>query len=256
MKQARIAGSMVALAIITAGNGQAQDFSWSGNIAAGNIIEIKGVNGNIRAVAASGSEVRVTATKDGRDRDELTFEVVEHRDGVTICAVYPDRGRRPNECAPGDEGRMNTEDTRAEADFEVEVPAGVRFIGKTVNGDVSARGLAADAWASTVNGDVSVATQGWAEGSTVNGDVRVTAGRADWQGSADFSTVNGSIEITLPAEFNAEVEASTVNGDFYSDFPLTIKGRFGPRKLRGTIGEGGRRLDLSTVNGSIRLNKS
>lgn len=256
MKRSSTLSILTALAFLAGGTLTAQDFSWSGHIAAGKTIEIKGINGNIRAVHTDGAEVEVTAEKDGRDRDDLTFEIVEHGDGVTICAMYPGRNNRPNECAAGDEGRMNTEDTRAEADFEVRVPASVLFVGKTVNGNVRATGLTADAHGSTVNGSVSVATQGWAEGSTVNGDVEVTAGRADWQGSADFSTVNGSIKITLPADFNAEVEASTVNGDFYSDFPLTVRGKFGPRKITGTIGSGGRKLELSTVNGSIRINKS
>jgi len=37
------------------------------------------------------------------------------------------------------------------------------------------------------------------------------------------------------------------------DFPLTITGQVGPRRLRGTIGNGGPELNLSTVNGSIKL---
>ncbi|MEE8477024.1 MAG: DUF4097 family beta strand repeat-containing protein [Gemmatimonadales bacterium] len=256
MKRSSTLAILMALTLLAGGTVSAQDFSWSGRIAAGKSIEIKGINGNIRAVHTDGAEVQVTAEKDGRDRDELTFEVVEHSGGVTICAMYPGRSNKPNECAPGDDGRMNTEDTRAEADFEVRVPSGVLFVGKNVNGNVTARGLVADAEASTVNGNVSVTTQGWAEASTVNGSIKVTAGRADWQGSAHFSTVNGSIELTLPEGFNAVVEASTVNGDFYSDFPLTVQGKFGPRRITGTIGDGGRKLELETVNGSIRINKS
>jgi len=200
MKRSSTLSILTALAFLAGGTLVAQDFSWSGRIAAGKSIEIKGINGNIRAVHTDGAEVEVTAEKDGRDRDELTFEVVEHSGGVTICAMYPGRSNKPNECAPGDDGRMNTEDTRAEADFEVRVPSGVLFVGKNVNGNVTARGLTDDAEASTVNGNVSVTTQGWAEASTVNGSIKVTAGRADWQGSAHFSTVNGSIELTLPSK--------------------------------------------------------
>jgi hypothetical protein len=256
MKMLTTLGTLAALTTLALTPGAAQDFSWSGSLASGKTIEIKGINGNVTAQQASGGEVRVTAEKDGRDQDELRFEVVEHSGGVTICAMYPGKDGRPNECAPGNEGRMNTEDTRAEADFEVYVPAGVRFVGRTVNGNVRAEGLTADAKAWTVNGDVGVSTEGWAEAGTVNGSVRVTVGRADWQGGAEFSTVNGSIDLTLPSAFDAEIEASTVNGDFESDFPLTVKGKFGPRKITGTIGDGGRRLELSTVNGSIRLRKS
>ena len=42
---------------------QQADFEWDGSIAAGNAIEIKNVNGSVRAVAGSGNEVEVIATK-------------------------------------------------------------------------------------------------------------------------------------------------------------------------------------------------
>jgi DUF4097 and DUF4098 domain-containing protein YvlB len=67
--------------------------------------------------------------------------------------------------------------------------------------------------------------------------------------------VNGGITIYLPSDFSAEVEAQTVNGDIETDFPLTVSGRFGMRRIRGTIGAGGRRIELETVNGSIRLRR-
>ena len=57
-------------------------------------------------------------------------------------------------------------------------------------------------------------------------------------------------------KLDTEVRASTVNGEIESDYPLTISGKFGPRRLRGTIGAGGRILNLSTVNGEIRLRKA
>lgn len=68
--------------------------------------------------------------------------------------------------------------------------------------------------------------------------------------------MNGRITLMLPSSLNTEVRASTVNGEMESDFPMTVSGRFGPRRWRGTIGTGGRTLNLSTVNGEIRLKKS
>ena len=237
---------------------RAPDFTWRGRIAAGKAIEIKGINGGIRAAAASGNEVEVTATKRSRrsDPEGVEIRVVEHEDGVTICAVYPTpRGKRPNECAPGARGRSETSDNDVEVEFEVRVPAGVRFLGRTVNGSVRAEGLRADAEAHTVNGSVSVTTTGMAEASTVNGEIDVTMGRADWADLREFETVNGDITLTLPASLSTEVQAQTVNGDVESDFPLMVSGRMKPQRLRGTIGQGGRTLGLKTVNGSIRLVK-
>lgn len=247
------------LCAATAASAAGQDFNWRGRLAAGKRLEIKGVNGDVRAMLASGGEAVVTATKRARrsDPEDVKIEVIEHADGVTICAVYPTppRARRENICEAGDAWHTNTQDNDVSVHFEIQVPAGVEFNGRTVNGEMSAEGLTADVKASTVNGSVRVTTTGLAEASTVNGSVYAKMGRADWADELDFSTVNGGITLIFPDKLDTEVRASTVNGDIVSDYPLTITGRFGPRRMRGTIGSGGRSLHLSTVNGEIRLRK-
>jgi hypothetical protein len=248
------------LSAATIAGAAAQDFNWKGRIASGKRLEVKGVNGDVRAVAASGGEAIVTAAKHAHrsDPDEVEIRVVEHEDGVTICAVYPTprRARRENSCEPGDRWHSSTEDNDVVVDFEVQIPTGVAFTGTTVNGEMSVEGLKADVKAGTVNGSVRVTTTGLAEASTVNGSVYVEMGRANWTDELEFSTVNGRITLIMPSKLDTEVRASTVNGEIESDYPLTISGRFGPRRLRGTIGAGGRTLNLSTVNGEIRLKKS
>jgi hypothetical protein len=224
----------------------------------GQALEIKGVNGDIDAVAASGGQVEVLARKHGRRSDpaEVEIKVIEHAEGVTICAVYPSPSDdRPNECAPGDAGRMNTKNNDVNVDFTVRVPAGVRFVGRTVNGGIDADGLGGDVVARTVNGGINVSTSGNAQAETVNGSIKAAMGRADWTGGIEFETVNGSITLELPADTSAEVRASTVNGDIETDFPLTVRGKFSRRSLTGTIGSGGREMRLQTVNGGIKLRR-
>ncbi len=234
----------------------AQDFRWSGALASGKRIEIRGINGTIHAVAASGREALVTATKRGRRSDpaDVEIKVLEHAGGVTICAVYPSqRASRRNECLPGGEGRNDSRDSDVEVEFEVRVPAGVNFEAATVNGDVRAADLPGDADLSTVNGDVDVTAAGTARGTTVNGSISARLGRGDWTGNLKFTTVNGGITVSLPRGTGTDLEASTVNGSIESDFPITVQGRMNPRTMRGRIGAGGRMLDLTTVNGSIRI---
>src|SRR2546426_3105294 len=235
------------------------EFRWKGKVAPGKSIEIKGVNGDVRAVASSGGgDVEVTAVKHARrsDPDDVKIEVVQHEDGVTICAVYPSDGRRENTCEAGDGGHMNLRDNDVTVDFTVRVPTGVRFLGKTVNGEVEAAVLSSDLEAKTVNGSIRISTAGYAEAQTVNGEIVASLGRATWSEAIEFRTVNGGITLDLPTGLSTEVRATTVNGDIQTDFPIMVTGRLGPRSLRGTIGSGGRRLALETVNGSIKLRKA
>lgn len=253
------AAGIAAVAAVDAAPAAAQDtWSWNSALASGRTIEIKGINGAISAVAASGGDARVVARKTARrsNTDDVRIEVIEHAGGVTICAVYPSRsGREPNECRPGDGGRMNVQNNDVRVEFEVQVPRGVHFVGRTVNGNIEANGIAADAIGRTVNGSITMDAAGMAQASTVNGRINVTMGRTAGTEPLEFQTVNGGITVTFLGDVNADVSASTVNGSIDTDFPLQVVGRFGPKRVNGTIGTGGRRLELSTVNGSIELRR-
>ena len=258
-RRALVVAAAAALMVQTAaGVAGAQDFSWSGAIAQGRAIEIKGINGDIRAEPSGSNQVEVVAVKSARrdDPESVRVQVVPHGGGVTICAVYPSRsGAQPNECAPGEGGRNNVQNNDVVVRFTVRVPAGVTFIGKTVNGDVEALRLNGDVEVKTVNGSATFSTTGGGRASTVNGSIRGEMGRADWSDTLAMSTVNGSITLTLPPTLSTEVRASTVNGDLTADFPMTLQGRISRRRIEGTIGGGGRLLSLETVNGSITLKR-
>lgn len=261
MQVFRVAGWWCLAAMLVSGSTLAQrtqDWEWRGRVASGETIEVKGIIGDVQASAATGNEVEVLARiREHRrgDAEDIEFDVIEHDGGVTICAVYPTPrdARRPNECEPGSSGRMSTRDNDVEVTFVVRVPQGIGFAGRTVNGEVEVRSLTGDVEAHTVNGDVDVSTTGFAAATTVNGSIRAAMGRSDWSGPLEFETVNGSITLELPDGVGADVTARTVNGAIETDFPLTVQGRFSSRRLQGIIGEGGRRLWLETVNGSIRL---
>jgi DUF4097 and DUF4098 domain-containing protein YvlB len=258
MTRTRLALALAAILIATPAMGQ-NAWNWNKVVPAGRTLEIKGVNGEITATGASGSEVQVTARKTSKKSDlaSVQLRVVEHAEGVTICAVYPSPAGKPaNECGVGKDGRMNTSNNDVQVDFEVRVPRGVKLVARTVNGAVRATGLTADAETYTVNGGVRVETTGLARAATVNGSIDAKMGRSNWSGELTFSTVNGNVEVTMPGSVDAEVEASMVNGSFESDWPLTVKGKWGPKRVNGTIGRGGRQLELSTVNGNIELRQA
>jgi len=257
MKRATILLAFAVAAAPALAQAGQEEFHWTGKVAAGQAIEIKGVNGGITATGSAGGDVEVTAVKKGRKSDpgDVKVEVVEHAGGVTICAVYPSDGA-PNECAPGKGGRMRVRENDVNVEFRVKVPAGVRFLGRTVNGGIEASGLKADAEAETVNGGVELDSTGTARAQTVNGGITARLGRADWEGTLKLETVNGGIEVRMPSDLSTDVRASTVNGDISTDFPLTVTGKIARRKLEGTVGSGGRMLEMKTVNGGIELKKA
>jgi DUF4097 and DUF4098 domain-containing protein YvlB len=143
-----------------------------------------------------------------------------------------------------------------EVEFEVHVPAGVNFVGRSVSGDVEAVGLEGDVKAFSVSGDIDITTSGIAQGSTVSGDISVTMGRGSWDGALEFHTVSGDVDIALPQDLRADVSFESLSGELQSDFAITMEGRrsqFIGQNIRGTIGGGGGSLSLKSVSGDVNV---
>ncbi len=245
---------LFALASVSVAQTQSGDeWRWSGKLAPDQVLQIKNVNGSIEADGVNGDTIEVVAYKSGEDKDQVRVEMVNGGDGITICAVYPGHN---NSCSAGDGYHQEVHDVHAKVEFTVKIPRNLRFDARTVNGKVRADGLGRFARASSVNGSVDVSTDAWAQATTVNGGLKVRMGRADWDGTLKLTTVNGSIDLEVPANLSTDVRFSAVNGSLESDLPLTISsqsGRWGPKKLEGRIGSGGRELQVSSVNGSVHI---
>ncbi len=233
--------------------------SWTIAVHAGERFELFGVNGDIHATPTDGNVVEIAVRVSGTESDVSSIEIIQldHAEGVTVCVVYPARPDRVNECRVGGGNQsVSNISLDAQVDFEIRIPRDVSLVARTVNGRVDAIDLHSDVKVSTVNGAIEVSTAGFASAATVNGGIEAHLGRADWDGRLGFSTVSGSIEISLPTEANTEVLVTTLTGSIHSDFPLEIESIgdvWSGRRAHGTLGQGGRNLRVSTLNGSVSL---
>lgn len=227
--------------------------------------------------------------------EDIGFVVRRENGGISICAVRDDedecdadgsyRGRnRSSDWYRNHQGTVN---------FTVQIPAGVRVkagsgsgdvriagagaevIAATGNGRVDVNGSTGQVRASTGNGDVAVqdargpvdvstgsgtirvlTSSGPVSASSGNGDIDVSIGKLDRSPDMRFSTGNGRVTLRLPDGFGAEVDANTGNGTVTSDFPVKMRsGRLDPTRLRGTIGDGGGRLSISSGNGDVKIRR-
>jgi Putative adhesin len=246
------------------------DFRWQGQIAHGRAIEIKGLHGNIRAEAATGDEVEVVATKTsaGSNPNKVQIKVLEHADGVTICAVYPSvYPKQPYECRPGDEvqegdspprsfGLIRFKNNDVQVNFTVRVPPHVRFIGRTIKGNIDVAALRSNVEAYAVNGSIHVATSGYAQARTLNGSIEASLGDANWTKPLQFKTMNGNITVELPSTASTQVRAETFHGDISLGAPTKVENQGGLKTASSTLGDGQRELILSTMRGTINLRRT
>jgi hypothetical protein len=246
----------------------AQDgFEWSGRMTRGQILEVKGIVGNITTTLASGDRAEVVAVKRGERDDfrQVAVEMAEDGDRIVICAVYGEWKHGQGRCHPDYRDRDDREDRRhrdvdmdVSVDYEVRLPAGVEFDGALVSGDVRTEGLQSDVSAHTVDGDIQVSTTGRAWANTVSGNMEIRMGDFG-QGDLDFNTVSGDITLWLPADFSADVSFSSLSGDLHTDFDMEIqskKDRWVGSRIKGTIGGGGQEISLHTISGDVEIRRS
>lgn len=286
--------SLSSVASLSAQNVVGRDdrvFTLSERISAGGDVRIYSRSGPIAITEGTGGGVEYRAEKVRGDESDIGFVVLRSSNGVTICAVFDDE----DECTEtGVNGgrRRRSWNNRARAEITVRVPRGIRLRTSSGNGEVSVNVAATEArvmsgngkvrvtmvegrvdassgngtvtvdnvggpvTASSGNGDVEVGTvSGPVSASSGNGDILVRMSRLPASGDMEFSSGNGRIELMLPADLNADLEATTGNGRITTDFPIKVQGRLTPTRLRGTIGEGGRRIRMSSGNGSLELRK-
>ncbi|HUF27828.1 MAG TPA: DUF4097 family beta strand repeat-containing protein [Gemmatimonadaceae bacterium] len=286
-----VAGSAL-LAPADAHARQAQrDFDWSGEITQGATVGVFTFAGTVTVREIDGREARIRGTSRNAGADEIQYVTSREGGGVRICALHEDaectdggiRGTRGR-------GVRGVRGRRASADFTVEVPRGVMVRVASGSGDVTVDGVSGDVNASSGSGSVRVsggagrvhassgsgtvtvdAARGPVQASSGSGSVHVTtasgpvvastgSGNIDVSmaalpGAEDmrFSTGSGSITLRLPADFSANIEASTGSGGIESDFPLQVVGRMSRHNVRAAIGGGGRSLRMSTGSGNIRI---
>jgi hypothetical protein len=258
-----LATLLLAPGVLSAQDRQTQRdaFTLSERVPDGQWIRIRNLNGEVRVRGATGDRVEVTASKSWRrgDPKDVRIETRKSPDGsILVCALWTANAT----CSEGgydshDDGdRGGHRNNDVSVSFEVRVPKGVKVGAWSVNGGVSVDGVSSEVLASTVNGSVDALSLGGpVQASTVNGSVHATMGRLDGHQDLRFSSVNGSVVAEFTGDIDADVDLSTVNGRFQSDYPVTITGRIDPRRLRAKLGKGGRTIQLRTVNGNVELRK-
>jgi predicted Ser/Thr protein kinase len=145
----------------------------------------------------------------------------------------------------------------ANVDYTVEVPQTARLKKiSSVNGQIVIENVSGGIEAAAVNGEVQTRdSAGDLKLSTVNGRIEAELASLGGSQTVSLTTVNGHIEATLPANADAAVFASTLNGGLSSDFPGLVVTKQFPigSKLKGTLGHGSAHVEASSVNGGIHF---
>ena len=205
-----------------------------------------GGNGGIAVRGVSGSTARVRFRIVARARSDADARrLAQEIDISTTDGRIRARGPRTRD-------RENWS-----VDVEVETPRDLPLTLLTQNGGITIEDVTGRTRFETSNGGVTlIDVAGDVRGSTVNGGMVVRLDGRRWEGEGlDVATTNGGVRMVLPDDYNAELSAQTTNGGLNIDFPVTVQGRLSGinRRIVTTLGSGGPRLNVRTVNGGVSI---
>jgi lia operon protein LiaG len=95
--------------------------------------------------------------------------------------------------------------------------------------------------------------------SSISGDITISYSNINTTKSTSISSVSGDIDITMPLKAAVNLELSTINGGFYSDFDFSDSSkdlkRVGGNELKLAMNGGGIKYSITAVSGNIYLRK-
>ena len=209
-------------------------------------VSLENANGNVHIQTWDRDEVKVDAVKRGKNQEQLDavkIEIDAKTDHIRIKTKYPDSKKQKSDSTS--------------VDYTLTVPRQSNLAKiNAVNGGIEIENVTGNVEANSVNGPVTASgLKGEVTLSSVNGPIK--AGFAAINRAISLKSVNGGVIVTVPAEADADISASSVNGGVSTDFSLETKKHFPVgRNLEGKLGKGGPAIKLSSVNGAIRIDRS
>ena len=140
----------------------------------------------------------------------------------------------------------------------------------SVSGSVTVLNAKGDVLAHSVSGDVQVNNPGGrVDTNSSSGSIEVRGATADVKGHStsgsltaqgnpsgnsywELRTVSGSVHIAVPPSATFHFSAGAVSGQIRAQIPIVIEEQ-GKHSLRAHMGDGGGRVEVHTVSGSIEL---
>lgn len=249
------AGAAVAATASLAAAQGTGDFHYEKQLAAGSLVRLNNVDGDISVVPSTSGKVEITGRRTRTGDRPAHVEVHETSNGLIACVMWDDVDGSCDEDGYHIHDDNGSWRRRGSMDLEVRVPANLRVSAGSVSGDVRVDGAHGDLRASSVSGNVSLhhLTAGALRATSVSGDVDAQIDAFDGDGDITAKSVSGDVTLEMPKALDADVSVSTVSGQVDSDYPMTLNGRMSRRRIEARIGKGGRDLDISTVSGDVAL---
>jgi DUF4097 and DUF4098 domain-containing protein YvlB len=268
----------------------AQQFDTTVTVRPGARLELNNFEGSVTVTTWAKAAVRIQAEPDEEDEDERGVDVylsgntlsirsggrsgaqeIDYRLTVPADMALSINGQSGDVSIDGPKGEITVETVEG----EIKVNGGGGLISlRSVDGSVTLSGAKGRIDVNSVDGEISLANvSGEIHAESVDGaitmegvessgvDAQSVDGEISFRGTIKdggryrMVSHDGDVTLTVPA-LNATVSVSTYSGNFDSDFPATLTGGVGGKRMNFTVGTGSARLEIESFDGNVSLRKS
>ena len=220
-------------------------FDQSYQLAPGALVRVSGINGAVTIETSNTSTAEVHIVRSARTKEDLERNRVIVEQTASGLYIHGENNKdRWGERHGGDVRQR----------VSLRVPRQIDLQASGINGRVGVGEVDGPVRLSGINGSANVAqARGYSEISGVNGTVTVTIAQLGERGIT-VSGVNGAVELRFAEALNADLHVNGINGSVSADVPnVTVQGRINRSNFNAQIGAGGAPINVSGVNGNVRL---
>ena len=220
-----------------------EEIRQSYELSPGATVVVEGINGTVDIETTNGQTAEVYIVRSAATKDDLNYHkiLIEHSGNRLVV-------RGENERDRASRGR------KVRHRVTMKIPRRVDLTTSGVNGRVNIGEVDGPVKVSGINGRVNVGQAiGYTEISGINGAVTVTIAQLSQRG-IEVSGINGRVELRFTEDINADLDVTGINGSVQADMPnVTVFGKISRDNFRAKIGSGGTPINMSGINGGVRI---
>lgn len=227
-------------------------------------VDVSSISGPVEIKTSEGHTAEVHIVRTARNREDLLLKkfIIEHTPDSLIVRSEDER-----------QGRGSRQ-VQIRERVVLELPRQIELTVKSISGPVTAGNIGGPMQASSISGPVTVGNVGDAvklssisgsvrlgsvaghlSASSLSGNLSVALTRLDRRG-IQLSSISGTVELRFEEDLNADLDATNISGRVHLDVPnVTFRGAADGSNVRARIGSGGSTISISSVSGSIRLER-
>ncbi len=251
--------SLAGLALAVATPAHADDWSKKYSVSGKPELRVETDDGDVQISTGAANEISAHVSTSGYKIGPNDVHIIESQDGNHIQLLV----KGPHHMFTFNMGHHSIS-------VQLQVPAQTDLDIHTGDGNVSSSAISGRVQVDTgdgninsngLHGDIHLHTgDGNVDGTDFDGNLIVDTGDGHVTVTGRFDSLSlksgdGRIDLKLPDGFNADLDAHTGDGHISLDFPVMVSGSLSESRVRGKMNGGGGTLELTSGDGSIRIEK-